>query len=101
MIRSWQLLGMRIEHGSQPGDQDPEPTEAKKPQRKRVRKQGLMPQEDWSAHNFRSLLQHLATIRQNTCRKCDEGTDASTFIVESKRNSSQQKVFDLLNKIRV
>ena len=101
MIRSWQLLGMRIEHGSQPGDQDPEPTEAKKPQRKRVRKQGLMPQEDWSAHNFRSLLQHLATIRQNTCRKCDEGTDASTFIVESKLNSSQQKVFDLLNKIRV
>mgnify|MGYP001561910473 CR=1 FL=1 len=101
MIRSWQLLGMRIEHGSQPGDQDPEPTEATKPQRKRVRKQGLMPKEDWSAHNFRSLLQHLATIRQNTCRKCDEGTDASTFIVESKRNSSQQKVFDLLNKIRV
>lgn len=101
MIRSWQLLGMRIEHGSQPGDQDPESTEATKPQRKRVRKQGLMPQEDWSAHNFRSLLQHLATIRQNTCRKCDEGTDASTFIVESKLNSSQQKVFDLLNKIRV
>jgi len=101
MIRSWQLLGMRIEHDSQPGDQDPEPTEAKKPQRKRVRKQGLMPQEDWSAHNFRSLLQHLATIRQNTCRKCDEGANASTFIVESKLNSSQQKVFDLLNKIRV
>jgi len=101
MIRSWQLLGMYIEHDLQPGDQDPEPTEAKKPQRKRVRKQGLMPQEDWSAHNFRSLLQHLATIRQNTCRKCDEGSNASTFIVESKLNSSQQKVFDLLNKIRV
>lgn len=98
MIRSWQLLGMRIEHDS---DQDPEPTEATKPQRKRVRKQGLMPQEDWSAHNFRSLLQHLATIRQNTCRKCDEGTNASTFIVEGKLNPSQQKVFDLLNKIRV
>lgn len=101
MIRSWQLLGMFIEHDSQPGDQDPEPTEAKKPQRKRVRKQGLMPQEDWSAHNFRSLLQHLATIRRNTCRKCDEGTNASTFIVEGKLNPSQQKVFDLLNKIRV
>jgi hypothetical protein len=100
MIRSWQLLGMFIEHDSQPGDQDSKPTEATKSQRKRVRKKGLMPQGDWSAHNFRSLLQHLTTIRQNTCRKCDDGTNASTFIVEGKLNPSQQKVFDLLNKIR-
>lgn len=92
---------MLIEHDSQPSDQDPEPTEATKPQRKRVRKQGLMPQGDWSAHNFKLLLQHLATIRRNTCRKCDEGTNVSTFIVEGKLNPSQQKVFDLLNKIRV
>jgi len=101
MIRSWQLLGMFIEHDSQPGDQDSKPTEATKSQRKRVRKKGLMPQGDWSAHNFRSLLQHLTTIRRNTCRKCDEGTNASTYIVEGKPSPSQQKVFDLLNKIRV
>jgi len=52
-------------------------------------------------HSFRSLLGHLGAIVRATCR-CSGGRDTSaTFTIITRRNTKQQKAFDLLQTIRV
>lgn len=101
MRKSWNSLIMFIEHDSQSDNPDQETAAAENNQRTGPKKQFQIPHSDLSVHSFRSLLQHLATITRNTCRKTDEGANASPFLVDCKFNSSQQRAFNLLKKIRV
>ena len=51
-------------------------------------------------YSFRSLLGHLCAIVRATCR-CSGGDTLATFTMITRRNSKQQKAFDLLQTIRV
>ena len=53
------------------------------------------------AHSFATLLDELATIVRNTCRTPNAGPDAPTFEVLTTPNAKQQRVFDLLQQIRL
>lgn len=99
MMKSWNSLIMFIEHDSQPNDPSQETAPAENNQRTGPKKQFRIPHSDLSVHSFRSLLQHLATITRNTCRKID--ANVSPFIIDCKPNPSQQRAFNLLKKIRV
>lgn len=101
MRKSWDPLIMYIDHDSQSNNQIQESIPAENNQRIGSKKQFRVPQSDLAAHNLWSLLQHLATITRNTCRKTDENVNTRPFIVDCTPNSSQQKAFDLLKKIRV
>jgi hypothetical protein len=101
MKKSWSSLIMLVEHHSQSDNHTQEAAVATKNQRSGAKKQSQIPLPDLSVHDFRSLLQHLATITRNTCRKNSDGANAPRFFVVSKFNSTQQKAFDLLKKIRV
>lgn len=101
MKKSWDPLIMYIDHDSQSNNQNQESIPAENNQRTGSKKQFRIPQSDLIAHNLWSLLQHLATITRNTCRKTDENANTRPFIVDCTPNSSQQKAFDLLKKIRV
>lgn len=101
MMKSWEPLIMHIDYDSQSNNQDHESIPAENNQRTGSKKQFRIPHSDLAAHNLWSLLQHLATITRNACRKTDEKANASVFIVDSTPNSSQQKAFDFLKKIRV
>ncbi|TXI41634.1 MAG: hypothetical protein E6Q59_01880 [Nitrosomonas sp.] len=101
MRKSWNSLIMFIEHDSQSDNPDQETAAAENNQLTEPKKQFRIPLSDLSVHSFRSLLQHLATITRNTCRKTNEGANASPFLVDCKLNPSQQRAFNLLKKIRV
>ncbi|PSJ16549.1 hypothetical protein [Nitrosomonas supralitoralis] len=101
MRRSWDSLGMFIEYDSQSDNPDLGTTAAENNQRTGSKKQLEIPNSDLSSRSFSSLLQHLATITRNTCRKTNEGANASRFTVDCKLNPAQQRAFNLLKKIRV
>ncbi len=52
-------------------------------------------------YSFHGLLGHLAAIVRATCRCPGEKDASATFTMITKRNSKQQKAFDLLQTIRV
>lgn len=52
-------------------------------------------------HSFATLLDELATIVRNTCRTPNAGPDAATFEVLTTPNAKQQRVFELLQQIRL
>jgi transposase len=53
------------------------------------------------AHSFATLMADLATIVRNTCRTPNAGPDASTFEVLTTPSTNQQRVFELLQQIRL
>ena len=52
-------------------------------------------------HSFRSLLGHLGAIVCATCRCSGERDTSATFTMITRRNPKQQRVFDLIQTIRV
>jgi transposase len=52
-------------------------------------------------HSFATLMAELATIVRNTCRTPNAGPDAPTFEVLTTPNATQQRVFELLQQIRL
>ncbi len=52
-------------------------------------------------HSFATLMADLATIVRNTCRTPNAGPDASTFEVLTTPSTNQQRVFELLQQIRL
>ena len=53
------------------------------------------------AHSFNTLLYHMSTITRDLCVQKIAGADDNNFSVDTKPNSKQQKVYDLLNTITV
>ncbi len=53
------------------------------------------------AHSFRTLLNELATIVRNTCRRKHADDPEETFTLDTRANPKQMAAFDLLKKIRV
>ena len=53
------------------------------------------------AHSFRTLLNELATIVRNTCRRTSADADEQTFDIDTTPNSRQRKALDLINAIRL
>lgn len=51
------------------------------------------------AHSFKTLLQHLAQIVQNTCRCPSAGPDAPTFLKTTSPNPKQRQALELLRTI--
>jgi transposase len=67
-----------------------------------LRKAATKRLEDGSpVHSFHTLLEHLAGIVRNTCRRTDADPDESTFYMTTPANPKQQQAFDLLNTIEV
>jgi len=54
-----------------------------------------------SAHSFRTLLEHLATIVRNTCRTPGAKASVSTFQIVTTPNPSQRRALELLDTISV
>ncbi|AUB83302.1 IS1634 family transposase [Candidatus Thiodictyon syntrophicum] len=53
------------------------------------------------AHSFRTLLNELATIVRNTCRRKQASADEALFNIDTTPNPKQQTAFDLIKTIRV
>lgn len=53
------------------------------------------------AHSFRTLLNELATIVRNTCRRKNADDSAEVFDLDTRPNPKQLAAFDLLKRIRV
>ena len=52
-------------------------------------------------HSFETLMEHLAAIVRNTCRRADASDDAPTFHMTTPPNPKQQQAYDLLASISV
>ena len=50
---------------------------------------------------FQMTMAELATIVRNTCRTPNAGSNASTFEVLTTPNTTQQRVFELLQQIQL
>ena len=50
-------------------------------------------------HSLHTLLEHLAGITRNTCRRVGAGPDEPTFYMTTPPNPKQQQAYDLLNSI--
>ena len=67
-----------------------------------LRKAATKRLEDGSpVHSFKTLMEHLAGIVRNTCRRVDAGPDEPTFYMTTPPNPKQQKAYDLLDTIGV
>jgi transposase len=53
------------------------------------------------AHSFKTLLHHMSTITRDRCVQKIAGADENTFYVDTRPNPKQQKVYELLDAIRV
>ena len=53
------------------------------------------------AHSFRTLLDHLGEIVQNTCRSIDAGPDSPTFDMVTSPNTTQLQALELLRRIEM
>ncbi|MCG5526550.1 transposase [Ectothiorhodospira haloalkaliphila] len=53
------------------------------------------------AHSFRTLLNELATIVRNTCRRRDHEAEEPTFELDTKPNAKQRAALDRINDIRL
>jgi transposase len=52
-------------------------------------------------HSFRTLLDHLRTIVRNRCRRKGADLHSTTFDVDTTISPDQQRVYDLLEQVRV
>ena len=53
------------------------------------------------AHSFRTLLNELATIVRNTCRRTNADADEGTFDIDTTPNPKQSQAFRLIDAIRL
>ena len=53
------------------------------------------------AHSFRTLLNELATIVRNTCRRTNADPDEGTFAIDTTPNAKQRQAFSLIDAIRL
>jgi transposase len=53
------------------------------------------------AHSFRTLLNELATIVRNTCRRRDADASEQTFEIDTTPNPKQRQALELINAIRL
>ena len=53
------------------------------------------------AHSFRTLLNELATIVRNTCRRHDAACGDETFEIDTTPNAKQAQALDLIQQIRL
>jgi transposase len=53
------------------------------------------------AHSFRTLLNELATIVRNTCRRTDADPDEGTFEIDTTPNAKQRQALGLIDTIRL
>ena len=53
------------------------------------------------AHSFRTLLNELATIVRNTCRRRDADDNESIFDIDTTPNAKQRAALELINAIRM
>jgi len=53
------------------------------------------------AHSFRTLLNELATIVRNTCRRRDADDNESIFDIDTTPNATQRAALELINAIRM
>lgn len=58
-------------------------------------------QDGSPAHRFRTLLNELATIVRNNCRRPDADAGDATFDIETTPNAKQRRALDLINAIRL
>jgi len=52
-----------------------------------------------TVHSFETLIDHLARIVRNTCRRTGAGNNEQTFAMVTPPNTKQQQAYDLLNTI--
>jgi hypothetical protein len=100
MMEAWRPLLYADEDQKAKGMRDPVgPAKRSDSAMKKVRTKRL---DDGSrVYSFRSLLGHLGAIVRATCRCSGERDASATFTMITRRNSKQQKAFDLLQTIRV
>jgi hypothetical protein len=53
------------------------------------------------AHSFRTLLNELATIVRNTCRRTNADPDEGTFEIDTTPNAKQRQALGLIDAIRL
>ena len=53
------------------------------------------------AHSFRTLLNELATIVRNTCRRTNADPDEGTFEIDTTPNAKQRHALALIDAIRL
>lgn len=53
------------------------------------------------AHSFRTLLNELATIVRNTCRRTNADPDEGTFVIDTTPNAKQRHALGLIDAIRL
>jgi hypothetical protein len=51
------------------------------------------------AHSFHTLMDHLATLVRNTCRRTGAAPDESTFTMDTTPDHHQERAYDLLTSI--
>jgi hypothetical protein len=100
MMEAWRPLLYADEDQKAKGLRDPVgPAKRSNSAMKKVRTKRL---DDGSrVYSFRSLLGHLGAIVRATCRCSGERDASAAFTMITRRNSKQQKAFDLLQTIRV
>ena len=95
MERAWASLTYRDEETNQ--ERDPVAA-AKRSTTATVKAQTNTLPDGTPARTFKGLLEHLATITQNTCRHPATGV---SFPMTTSPNATQQKALDLLKNINV
>jgi len=53
------------------------------------------------AHSFRTLLNELATIVRNTCRRTNADPDEGTFEIDTTPNAKQRQALRMIDAIRL
>ena len=100
MMEAWRPLLYADEDQKAKGLRDPvAPAKRSDSAMKKVKTKRL---DDGSrVYSFRDLLSHLAAIVRATCRCSGQEDTSATFPMITRRNTKQQKAFDLLQTIRV
>jgi len=100
MMEAWRPLLYADEDQKAKGLRDPVvPSKRSDSAMKKVKTKRL---DDGSrVYSFRGLLGHLAAIVRATCRCSGQEDTSATFTMITRRNTKQQKAFDLLQTIRV
>jgi transposase len=100
MSEAWRSLLFADEDQQRLAERDPvAPATRSEPALEKVASKRLS--DGSPAHSFRTLLNELATIVRNTCRRRDADASEQTFEIDTTPNPKQRQALELINAIRV
>ena len=100
MIEAWRSLLFCDEDQAAKATRDPvAPAQRSEGARRKTSTKRL--DDGTTAHSFETLMDHLASIVRNTCRRGGAGDDETTFHMVTPPNPKQQQAYDLLNAIKM